>query len=355
MLLPLIMWRCSMLLYDEQGHLNFRAIRDLPQPFVIVVGGRGTGKTFGALLTSVEDHVFFAFMRRKQTQLDIISKPEFSPMKPVCRFTGWQITTAPIAKGLSGYYRYEVENERQKLTGAPIGLNVALSTVANIRGFDASEIRLLIYDEAIPEKGETPLPHEYDKLMNCYETINRNRELEGNPPLKLVCLANANKQTAPILEGLRLVDVLDRMDQKGQSVYFDNRRGLALIKLRDSAISAAKADTALYRLTAGSAFADMAIGNSFAYEDRGRIRSLPLREFIPVAFVGELALYQHKSSPMLYVSFHRSGSAQTYGTTETELMRFRRTCGPWIDSAIMADRITYETYAAQVLLTNYIS
>lgn len=343
-----------MQLYDEKGHLNFRAIRELPQPFVIVVGGRGTGKTFGALLTSVEDHVFFAFMRRKQTQLDIISKPEFSPIKPVCRFTGWQITTAPIAKGLSGYYQYTVEEERQKIVGGPIGINVALSTVANIRGFDASEIQLLIYDEAIPEKGETPLPHEYDKLMNCYETINRNRELDGNPPLKLVCLANANKQTAPILEGLRLVDVLDKMDQRGQTCYFDNRRGLALIKLQDSAISAAKADTALYRLTAGSAFADMALNNAFAYEDRGTIKSMPLKEFRPLATVGEITVYLHKSRRLLYASRHRSGECPVFGTGETEVMRFLRIYGPTIETAILEDWIVYETYAVQVLLTNYI-
>lgn len=343
-----------MQLYDEQGHLNFRAVRDLPQPFVIVVGGRGTGKTFGALLTSVEDDIFFAFMRRKQTQLDIISKSEFSPMKPVCRYTGWQITTAPIAKGLSGYYHYEVEDERQKVTGPPIGLNIALSTVANIRGFDALEIKLLIYDEAIPEKGETPLPHEYDKLMNCYETINRNRELDGYPPLKLVCLANANKQTAPILEGLRLVDVLDKMNQRGQSIYTDNKRGLCLIKLQDSAISAAKADTALYRLTAGSSFADMAINNNFAYEDRGRIKSMPIREFNPLASIGELCLYYHKSKQMLYVSRHKSGSSPEFGTNETEVMRFLRIYGPTIERAILEDWIVYETYAVQVLLTNYI-
>lgn len=341
--------------YQEDGYLDFRALRDLPVPFIIAVGGRGTGKTFGALKTSIEDGQFFAFMRRKQVQLDIINKPEFSPIKPVCRLTGWQITTAPIARGLSGYYYYEVEDEKQRIVGKPLGINVALSTVANIRGFDASEIDLVLYDEAIPEKGETPLPHEYEKLMNCYETFARNRELDGKPPMKLICLANSNMQTAPILEGLKLVDVLDRMTQRRQELYLNQQRGLALVKLRDSPISAAKADTALYKLTEGTQFADMALSNNFAYEDRGTIRSMPLREFNPVANIGDVTIYMHKSKRLLYVSRHKTGSPPEFGTSETETMRFLRTYGPTIDNAIMGNWIVYETYEAQTLLTNYTS
>lgn len=342
-------------LYLDNGYLNFRALRSMPQPFVIAIGGRGTGKTFGALQTSVEDGVKFAFMRRSQVQLDIINKPEFSPMKPVCRKMGWNITTASIARGLTGYYYYEIEDDRPKLLGSPIGYNIALSTVANIRGFDASEIDLIIYDEAIPERGEKPLAKEFEKLMNCYETLNRNRELEGKLPMKLVCLANANAQTAPILEGLRLVDVLDRMDKRGQALYVDNKRGLAMVKLRDSKISEAKANTALYRLTAGTDFSQMAIDNSFAYEDRGNIRSMPLQEFRALVIVGELEIYRHKAKRLLYVSRHLSGACPGFGTNETELARFQRQYYSLIYDAIMENRIIYETYEVQVLLTNYMN
>jgi hypothetical protein len=36
----------------------------------------------------------------------------------------------------------------------PIGYTCALSTLSNMRGFDASDIQLLICDEFIPEKHE---------------------------------------------------------------------------------------------------------------------------------------------------------------------------------------------------------
>lgn len=344
-----------MQLYLDNGYLNFPALRALPQPFVIAIGGRGTGKTYGALESSIDDGIIFAFMRRTQTQLDIINRPEFNPVKPVCRARGWQITTAPVARGLTAYYRYTVEDERQVLHGPPLGYNMALSTVANIRGFDASEIDLLIYDEAIPERGERPLPREFERLTNCYETLNRNRELQGRSPLKLVCLANANAQTAPILEGLGLVDVLDRMQRKGQTLYQDARRGLALVLLRDSPISAGKADTALYRLTAGSDYADMALNNTFAYEDRGTIRSMPLAEYRPIATAGSVTIYAHKRRRELYVSKHRAGSCPTYGTGDTDRYRFNKAWGGRVSEAIDTDSIIYETYEAQTLLTSYMS
>lgn len=339
-------------LYTESGHLDFRAVRSMPYPFIIVIGGRGTGKTYGALQTSIEDGKFFAFMRRTKTQLDLISSPEFSPINSVCRQTGWKIRPAPLGKGISAYYYYEEEDGKIRTYGAPLGINLALSTVANVRGFDASALDLLIYDEAIPEKGERPLKNEWEKLENCYETLNRNRELEGRPALQMICLANANRQTAPILEGLRLVDTLDRMIAKEQELYTDPKRGLALLLLRDSPISRAKAGTALYRLSAGTQYAQMALGNRFAYEDKGRIQSLPLAEFRPLATVGEVTIYRHKSKRLIYVSRHRAGSPEIYRTTDLDLLRFRRSYG-WILDYLLEDAVVFETYEVQTILTSY--
>ena len=144
-----------------------------------------------------------------------------------------------------------------------------------------------------------------------------------------------------------------RMTQRGQELYLNQQRGLALVKLRDSPISSAKADTALYRLTAGTQFSEMALGNNFAYEDRGTIRSMPLKEFSPLVAIGDITLYLHKSKRLLYVSRHRTGSPPLFGTNDTETMRFLRIYGPTIENAIMEDWIVYETYEAQTLLTNY--
>lgn len=343
--------------YDKSGYLNFRKVRDIGMPFTLIIGGRGSGKTYGALKTSIEDDKIFAFMRRKQTQLDIINKPEFSPIKPVCRDTGWKYTMRPIAKGLSGFVPYEIgeDGKSEVISGPPVGYTCALSTIANLRGFDASEIDLLIYDEFIPEKAERPLQNEADALFNCYETFNRNRELQGRAPLQLICMANANDQTAPILESLRLIKRLDRMRKTGTEWYKDAQRGLALILLQDSPISAAKKETALYRLTSGTDYAEMALDNKFAYEDRGEgeIVSRPLTEYRPIVEVGEITIYKHKSNGMYYVSGHRMGTPQHFAATETDLARFRRSY-QWLAAAHLDGYVEFEDFLCRVLLTKYV-
>ena len=340
--------------YMNNGYVDFRKIRGLPFPFKIIVGGRGGGKTYGALETSIEDGIKFMFMRRRQMQVDIISNPDFSPIKPVARNNGWNITMVKLPHTkISAFVPYELdENQKQIITGPPYGYTCALSTFSNLRGFDASEVDITIFDEFIPEKGERPLKDEADTLFNAYESLNRNRELQGMPPMQLVCLSNANDQTAPVLERLRLIPVIDRMRKRGQELYTDAERGLCLLMLRDSPISAKKADTALYRLTAGSDFAEMALANDFSYEDRVGIISRPLTEYKPLFCVGEVFVYRHKSAKLYYATPHKTGTPSDYLTNETGLLKLRQDYG-FLWDAYISGRFEFEDLFIKILLTKY--
>lgn len=341
--------------YLPSGYFDFDAAMQLWRPFTIIIGGRGAGKTYGALEWCINHKVKFAFMRRTQRQLDIINKPEFSPLKPLTRNTGQLYTTKPLASGLAAFYEAELNEDGETVITRPepIGITLALSTVSNLRGFDASDIDVLLYDEFIPEKSDRPLKHEEDAIFNCYETLNRNRELDGRPPLRLVMMANANDQASPVLVKLGLVQRLDRMAAKGVELWQDPQRGLAVILLAESPISDAKGDTALYRLTAGTEFADMALENAFAYEDRGNIGSRPLEEYRPVCGIGGITVYKHKSSREIYVSPHRRGAPPVYATGETELARWREAYG-WLWRDLMDDRIVFEDFATQVVFRQYL-
>ena len=339
-------------MYLPSGYVDFRGLRDRGYPYNLLIGGRGTGKTYGALLTSVQDRLTFAFMRRRQAQVDIINSPQFSPMRPVCRDTGLCITMSSVVHGISAFVEYEEREGKQVIIGEPYGFTCALSTFANVRGFDALDVSLLIYDEFIPEKSERPLPHEADTLFNAYETMNRNRELDGEPPLQLFCLANSNDLAAPVIVKLDLVKRLERMLDKGTELWTDDKRGLLVALLQDSPISASKRDTALYRLTRGSDYAAMALDNRFSYEDRGRIISRPLAEYKPVVSVGEITVYQHKARTVYYVTTHQAGGCPRYETGETDLRRFRRAYG-WLWREYMVDRVEYEDYLSQVHFTEY--
>ena len=173
--------------YLENGYLNMpRMIEQDHSPFIVVMNGRGTGKTFGALEYVIEHNVKFILMRRTQTQVELLRTDELSPFKAVNRIKGWDIKVNPINKYVSGVYREQDEAEEL------CGYILALSTFSNLRGFDASDVKLVIYDEFIPEPHDRPIKQEGNAFLNCYESINRNRELDGQPPLKVLLLSNTN-------------------------------------------------------------------------------------------------------------------------------------------------------------------
>lgn len=344
-----------MKLYLENGYLNIPGIIATGMPFIFCWGGRATGKTYGALKEAVESGVKFGLMRRTQAQLDLISKPEFSPFKPLNRDMGWDIGIQPLSKYNGGIYKMEDVDGRRSPTGAPIGYTFALSTIANVRGFDGSDIELLIYDEFIPEPHARPIKEEHEAFLNAYETINRNRELQGRKPLQVLCLANANTLANPLFMGLNLVTKAERMNRTGQEYSIDHKRGFVLVNLCKSSISDLKRDTALYRLTGNNAFAKMALTNDFSgEEERGKIGSKPLLEYRPIVVIGELCIYRHKNADLFYCSTHVSGSPPTFGVGETERLRFRRVYS-WLWNAYLDNKMEFEERICEILLTKYFS
>jgi len=72
-------------IYLESGYLNIAKILGKKLPFNFIIGGRGTGKTYGALKHVYNTGTRFMLMRRTQAQCDLINKPEFNPFKTLCR------------------------------------------------------------------------------------------------------------------------------------------------------------------------------------------------------------------------------------------------------------------------------
>jgi hypothetical protein len=337
-------------IYQKSGYIDIRAILAQNLPFNFAVGGRATGKTYTSLETVIEDGIKFIYMRRTQTQADLINKPEFSPFKPLNRDFGWSIGSSSISKYNAGFYQQEEQDGRPVSLGAPLGYTCALSTVSNIRGFDASDVDLLIYDEFIPEKHERPIKNEGAAFLNAYETINRNRELNGHKPLQVLCLANANDLANPIFMELRLIRRAEQMRRKRQEIYIDKEQGIGLYLLSASPISQQKKNTALYKLTNGSQFERMSLDNEFSGEEIGHICSKPLAEYKPIVSIGEICIYSHKSNNSLYVSTHITGSPPQYGTGDTERARFKRLYY-WIWDVYMASGIIFEEYLCEILLS----
>lgn len=340
-------------LYTSEGWLDVPGLMPRASTFNIIVGGRGTGKTFGFLQHfRCEDPRPFLLLRRTQVQADLITNPKFSPFVALDRVRGCCTTTKKINKYIGGIYEGDPQDDGTVLAvGPPLGYTAALSSIHNVRGY-SMDVDEIILDEFIPEHGERPIPDEFNTFRNAYETINRNRELEGRRPIRVWLLANSNSLGNPYFIGLRIVEQVDKMIRKGTQIWISEERSLTVINLAASPISQAKAQTALYKLTGPDEFTGMALGNEFSQESRSRQGSIPLKELTPLVAIGELQIYRHKGGRELYGSLHRSGAPEVFPTDDAGVARFRARYG-WLWEWYLEDRILWQTYLPELLFRKF--
>ena len=342
-----------MKLYDSNGYVNIPEVLRHEATFIFIYGGRGTGKTYGALKEMIEGKHHFIYMRRLAAQTDIVKKESMQPYKTLNDDMGWSIQPFPINKYISAFYESDTNDDGKVIpVGEQHGLLTSLSTFSNLRGVDGSDIDTIILDEFIPELNERPIKSEADALFNAYETINRNRELKGEDPVKLLCLANSNRIDNPLFMELKLVRKAEKIRQDGKEYLYDPKRKMLLIDLYKSQISEAKSDTALYQLTKGTEFYEMSIRNSFINEERGRIETRPIKEYRPMVSIGEITIYKHKSRREYYVTTFRSGSPDTYTTGEKDRERFRKKY-LFLWQCYMRREVVFEEYMSEILFDKY--
>ena len=342
-----------MQIYNDAGFVNIPEIVKHEAVYIFIYGGRGTGKTYGALEYFVEDHQKFIYMRRLAAQVDIVKRDDMQPFKTLNRDKGWDIKPYPVNKYISSFYDTDYTEDGKAIPkGESYGLLTSLSTFSNLRGIDGFDIKVICLDEFIPELNESPIKGEADAIFNAYETINRNRELNGEDPVKMLFLANSNRIDNPIFLELNLITVADMMRKKGLEWYYDKKRRMLLIDLAKSKISEEKSHTALYDLTRGTEFYNMAIKNVFLNEERGRIETKPIKEYKPVVAIGEICIYKHKSNKEYYVTGFKSGSPVTYGTGQKDRERFRKDF-IHIWRAYMRKNVVFEAYVYEVIFDKY--
>ena len=337
-------------------YINIWDYYDKRYPFQAFIGGRGTGKSYSALQGCLLKDKKFIYMRRTAQELDLMLDSDkgegANPFKPLNKDLGRDIGLSRIVKNLAGIYNRETVDDKIQPVGAPIGYGVALSTIASIRSLDFSDCDICIYDEFIPEKHIRRIKNEGTALLNAYETMNRNRELKGEPPLQVLGLANAFNIANPVFLELGLVGRCEKMKNNDQEFFMDPERGILLVLLQHSRISKAKADTALYRLSSGS-YKDMALSNDFIYNNSDSIKAQGLKEYKLLCTVGEISIYRHKSKREYYVSEHRTGTAPLYKSDEVGIMRYRRKFGLILAPAYVNNRVIFENILTKSLFELY--
>lgn len=331
-------------LYQDDGWVNGALLVHSPAPFVIAVGGRGIGKTYNVFKELLPTGKPFLYLRRTQGQLDACKVQELSPFTTVSRDVGMMIEGEALSKHVAGFF--DVTNEQHRC----VSVGIALSTFANIRGFDASEYDYLVFDEFIPEKHERPIPYEGEAYLNLLESVNRNRELQGREPISVIMLSNANKLDSPLLQVIGALQPLDRMVIRGQSWGRFYNGDLEIFRYVDSPISKKKKNTALYRLSNSEDFSRMSLDNAFSAETYYNVCSKPLGEYRPIASTQGITVFRHKSRREYYVT-QGTKSENVYNNTPEQQREFcRKTVSAY--DALCRGEVYFASAPAKVIFEN---
>lgn len=324
-------------IYTKEGWLNFDLIMGKGYPFIFIWGGRGVGKTYGIMKYLHEYKKHFCYIRTTQTQILECSKDSKNPFKKY---------------NFDNEVDYKIKGGNILLNGEVVGQAQGLTTSANIRSIDGSDITVMFYEEFIPKKGEREYSDSADLLKDLYETLNRNRELQGEKPIQCICASNSNYLVNPVFVGLGLIKYVEKMAKQKLEVLEIPQRGILLINVINSPISEKKAETALYKLGGGiGSYEDMALNNSFVDFNNEGIKKFPLTEFKPIVTIGEITIYKHKSKGFYYVSFHKMGTCPTYSTDRLGRTQYKMRYGStwW---AMLANNMYFESIFARELYIN---
>lgn len=336
--------------YNKEGYLDWPKIFKLTArtPIIFLTGSRGCGKSYGLLKELWHSGECFMYLRRTQKEADISCRQESNPFNSLIADKAVpEIVVKSVAKDLSAFYEAKPDDEgRYVASGNYRGLVGALSTFSSMRGMDFSSVRSIFYDEFCPEKTARPIKGEATALWNLYETICRNRELKGEPPVKLIACANSNDITNPYYLDLGIVDRAVKMQQEKQTISIDESRGLSLIYLDHSPISSRKKHTTLYKLTSNSSqFSSMALENRFWLQDSEVIKPYKLPgEWTPLCGINGIVIYKHKNERLFYISTYKTGTYREFGSSYAEKKRFLNNyLSIW--TAHLRSRVYFESYA----------
>ena len=312
----------------------------------VVYSPRGPGKTYSFLRSSIEEKEKFLYLKRTQVDIELISKDEFSPFKPLIRDFGWNIKTEKIAEGIL----------KVLLDDEIVGYCMAMSAVHKYKGFDLSEVTRVCLDEFIPQLTERVNRREGELLLDLYMTVSRDREARGLPPLKMFLFANATELYCPITETFDLVDALSELNAIGTEYYYFYDRKIMLHHILTS-ISADR-NTAIFAGMKGTQWADMAFGGTFSYNDFSKVRKIPLAGYVPYVRVRyqrkDLYIYQHKSNGHYYMTTSKGKAEYFYDLEiESDQSAFYEDWVLALQRELIDGNMAFKTYSMYNLIRNY--
>ena len=350
-------------IYDNQGYLNTKHIETVADrnniAFIIIIGKRQIGKTYGVLKLMLDENKRFILLRGMRTELEMLERGVNSPFEKIHGYEGkilFDKNSEYTADIMRQEITYDDEGESH-IENVHIGMGAALSSIGRVRGFNGDIYTDVVFDEMIPESHLLKVRHGADAFLNMYTTVAGNRELEGRPPLRVWGLANSNNLDSEILQALDIVDVVERMSLRGEETRIIKDRGIMIILPDSRQIIDKRKHTALYKAIGGnSKFAKMAYENEFAYNDYSDVATKPLQEYRPIIRVGALMIHLHKCDKTIYITepySQNTHARHVYGDTDYGLMKFRREQSD-VRAAYLRGRAVFQNMTVKNLFLHYI-
>lgn len=299
--------------------------------FNAIFGGRGIGKTYAALRKFMDEKIIHIYLRRSESELKCSFNMNVHPYKPLNEDMGKNYFVKS-AKNISTVYEYE--------KGDIAGYGISLSTFHNIKGVDFSEVDYILFDEFIKLPNQKALKEEGETFLNFYESVNRNRELKGKEPVRVIFLTNSVSRYSEIMNAFGLQNVIEMMERKKQQFYTDRQKSFAIQMVMESEVSEAKRDTVLYR-AANESFVNYAIDNMFTGDSMFNVERKKLIEYRPICSYDNLYIYSHKSNGEIYVSYTRADCPSYSDETR---MYFKRKHWFTLKEKIINGDMKFETF-----------
>lgn len=304
--------------------------------FNMFLGGRGIGKTYSAIDYCVNSGSQMLYIRSTERQVKLSLSPDRgNPFKKWAQDHGRTIyirggedinDIVEVVTVTSENEQGEATEEKQEKI---LGYAAALSTFENLRGVDFSQIGIILYDEFIQAQ-----PFRFDafrSFLNLYESVNRNRELTGDPAVRVFFLANTQEIDNPILAGFDLIGSIEQMQRTGQKRY---SRGDIYVELCDSEISRRKETSVLYRnLPEEDTYKREALKNEFSRNDFSGIgKPRSVREYRPLCNIDDIGIMAHKSRREYYCSASLSNKTPSFKSATQRGLFFRHYGGALSDA-----------------------
>lgn len=284
-------------LYTKEGYYQIaHDLEKYPEAVVyIVVGGRGTGKTYGTLKYMLDHNEKFVFIKRTKDDVHMLCSGggkagaalhegalDYSPFKAINDNEGSDVHPVEIYKGFGAFYHYQANEEGERMpSGGAIGYIAALSLVGQVKGFEMQDAGFQIFDEFIPLRGQIVKKTEGENALDLYKTIDRSRMVEGKKDLKAIFLANATVLNNQVFQALDVVDICYDMMLKRETERYLKDRYIFIRLLNDNKAFREKESKSKIYKAAGenSKWTRSALYNDFAYDDMSRIKKLSLNGF----------------------------------------------------------------------------